>query len=393
MLGRLSERFTQILTGAITMVLISALVVFGVRAANGALEPRYQVMASFSAAGQGLLPQSDVKIHGVNIGEVKSVKLENGRALVRMDIDKAERIPRESLATIRPKTLFGEKFVDIDPGDTEMSGPFLGDEERITKTLGGFELEKLLTEAYPILQAVDPEDLATILSELAASGKDLGPVVNRTISNFAAVADVQARHAADMRQFLEDLALLSDELAKRGEDLVGVAREANVALPELNARDDELAVLLEQTARLSTDLADLLEANKPTIEKGITQGSKALQTIYDRRDPQLPGLVRGLRTFFEVLASVGRIELGDGTRMAAVKGILGGGPACGRTDSCVEYSGPPAGSSGRAAASGPTPPAVDPEAQRLSELLSGLNVPAPVTGPASVVSLVEGLVR
>lgn len=381
--ANLSERGRQMLAGAITILLLSSSTVGGVRIANGALRPRYQLVASFEAAGQGLLPLSDVKIRGVNIGSVKNIELREGRAWVRMDIDDDERVPVAASATIRPKTLFGEKFVDIDPGPTEDSGPFLGDEDEIADAIGGFELERVLSDAFPILQAVDPEELALVVSELVAAGRDLGPTINRTITNFGLVADQQASRLAELEQFLDDLALLVEAFESSTPDLLATTDHLNVALPELNARGEELALALESGARLSADLADLLEANRPVIDKAVTQGGKTLEVLFTERG-QLPGLVKGLRYFFEVLGSVGRIPLGDGTNLAAVKGILGGGPLCGRTVmGCPLHTGAPAGSTG--AASGPTgaPPAP-------ADLVAPL--PAPQSGAAGIISLVEGLI-
>ena len=374
--GVLSRRSREVVTGTIAVLLVTAVVYVGVRAANGDFAPSYDLVATFDAAGQGLISESDVKIHGVNIGKVRSVELDAGRALVTMRIDADEDVPEAATATIRAKTLFGEKFVDIDPGEFETTGPFLSDGERIAQTTGGFELEQILADAHPILEAVDPEDLAVILSALAEAGRDLGATVNRSIANFAAVADVQARHDADTQQFLDDLALLSEELADRGDDLVGMATDLNVALPPLNERGDKLTTVLDEAARLAADLADVLEANRPLLEKGVTKGGRVLQTLYDQRG-QLPGLVRGLRYFLQVLAEVGRIELGDGTRLAAIKGILGGGSPCGRTTvGCTTYAGPPAGAASIARA--PAEP---------------LALPAPIRGPDALISLIEGTLR
>ncbi|HEX7167198.1 MAG TPA: MlaD family protein [Acidimicrobiales bacterium] len=394
LVGRLSPRMRDVLAGAITVTLLVSGTFLGITAATGRFTPRYRLLASFDAAGQGLIRDSDVKIHGVNIGQVASVKLVAGRALVTMDIDSEERVPRVATATIRPKTLFGEKFVDIDPGDDETTGPFLRDGERIEKTTGGFELEKILADLYPVLQSVDGDQLATIVTELSASGRDLGATVNRAIANFSKVADVQARHATETQQFLSDLALLSEELDRRAGDLVAGATDLNAALPPLNARSDELATILDQAARLSTDLADILEANRPFIDKNILYGGKTLQLLYDRRD-QLPGLVRGLRYFLQVLGEVGRIELGDGTRLAAVKGILGGGSECGRTTvGCPTYEGDPAGraASERAAAAGSAQGGDgEQDGGHGDAPVAPPPLPAPTTGPEALVTLVQGL--
>src|SRR4029079_2192575 len=80
--------------------------------------------ASFANAGQGLQHGSDVKLRGVNVGKVQSVKLEDGRALVTMEINHSTKVPTSATATVRPQTLFGEKFVDIETGSGEGAGPY-----------------------------------------------------------------------------------------------------------------------------------------------------------------------------------------------------------------------------------------------------------------------------
>ena len=328
----MTERTFRILTGIITLVFVLGAVYTGVKVrAGGALRPVYQVSGSFDAAGQGLQSHSDVKIHGLTVGRVRHVKLTSGRALVRMDIDDGQRVPVAAKATIRPKTLFGEKFIDIDPGDvtTETKGPFLHDEGVIKDTVGGFELERVLTELYPILKAVKPEDLAVVLDTLAKGGQGEGPAINRQITNFQLLADIQVRHDADTREFLDDLAKLSDELANRSGDLVAAAQDLNVALPPLNARGDELAGVLDQTARLSGDLADILNANRDFQVKAITEGGQALQIVSDRLG-EIGPLITGLRQYFQVQAEAGHVPFGDGTFLAAVKFIAGGSCPNGR---------------------------------------------------------------
>ena len=336
------ERRIRILAGIISLTLIMGVVYFGVKVrAAGALKPKYQLNALFTSAGQGLQSQSDVKIHGINIGVVRNVKLKDGRALVRLDIKKGERVPANAKATIRPKTLFGEKFVDIDPGDAETTGPFLADEDYIKDTIGGFELEKILSELYPILQAVKPQELTTIIDTLAGAGEGQGAAINRQIANFATLAEVQARHDDDFRLFLDDVARLTEELADRSGDLISLARDANVALPPINQRSDELAVLLDQTSRLATDVADILDANQSFLATAATNGSKPLQVLFDHR-PQIPLLVDGLRQFFQVLSEVGHIDKeDDGTAYAAVKFIIGEECPEARVHGCGPNSGNP----------------------------------------------------
>lgn len=347
----MTPRRQHVLTGAIALTLFLSAVTIGVKGAFGAFEGGYELTGSFDAAGQGLLPGSDVKVRGVNIGEVRRIELADGDALVTLRIHDGERVPADATATIRPKTLFGEKFVDIDPGEAERSGPFLGDGDMIANTLGGFELETVLTDVYPVLQAIDPQELSTVLGELASGGRGLGEVINRSIVNGEELAALFADNAELTREFLDDLADLSGQLATSSEDLLATADAANVALPTINAGEDALVAILEQTGRLSNDLADLLENNRPFVSASLEDGSRSLQVLYDRRTQVIP-LVVGLRQYVKTLALSLRVSVGDGSLMAAVKGVLGG-------DLCGVI---PCPGVGAAAGSADTPPAPAPGA-------------------------------
>ena len=358
---RITDRRQHILTGAIAIALALAATTVAVKGAFGAFEGGYQLVGTFDAAGQGLLSGSDVKVRGVNIGEVQRIELVDGNAEITLRIDDGEEVPEGSRATIRPKTLFGEKFVDLETDTAEPGAPPLEDGDEITDTQGGFELEQVLADTFPLLQAIDEQELMTVISALAEGADGLGDEINRTIQNSDELSQVFADNAANTEQLLADLALLSEELAGQADTILGLADAANTALPTLNDNEDDLVALLQQTGRLSNDVADLLEANEPFVRASMIQGSRTLQLLYDERTQVIP-LVVGLRQYIETLASVVRIDVGNGTLMAAVKGLLGT-QACEVVD-CIGTA-PPA-----AAGPAPTPP-LGP----LDELVPDVDVP------------------
>jgi ABC-type transporter Mla subunit MlaD len=146
---------------------------------------------------------------------------------------------------------------------------------------------------------------------------------------------VAAAHDADTRQFIEDLAALTGELADRAPDVVRGATDLNAALPVLIGQKDDLTTVLDQAARLSGDLADVLEHNRGFLRKSAVMGGDAVQALYDQRS-QIGPLITGLRQYVQTIAEATGIPLDDGTLLARVRAILGGSP-CGHQDplACV----------------------------------------------------------
>lgn len=316
-----TERNRNVISGAVGLLLLIGLVTIGIKASFGAFDGGYELHGTFAAAGQGLLEGSDVKVRGVNVGEVEDIRLVDNQAEITLRIDHDTQVPETAQAVIRPKTLFGEKFVDILPGEDELTGPYLDDGDEIADTLGGFELERVLTDAYPVLEAVNPAELAVVLDELANAGDGLGTNINRSIVNGAALAELGASNDAEFRQLTSDLALLTEELDAVAPDLVAGARSFNAVLPTLNERGDRLGEALRQTGRLAGDVADLLEANESFTSSALTDGSRALQVLFDRRG-QIQPLLLGVTRYTRTLAEAIRFEVGDGSMMAAVKAVV-----------------------------------------------------------------------
>lgn len=376
-LGRISERQNRVMKGLAAVLFFFAFVVLGAKISYGATKPVYHLSGTFTAAGQGLISGSDVKIYGVNVGKVSTVKLVGGKAVIRLTINKKETIPVDAEATIRPKTLFGEKFVDIAPGPNEAKGPFLPNNGVIKKTQGGFEVEQVLTDLYPVLKEIKPEELGIILDTLARGGAGLGPNVNNAIHNLSIFTAGQAGNVAETQRFIDDLANLSDTLATHADEAVDLARDAHAALPEINARADEFTEVLKNSARLTGDLADVLENNTGLLNKLVPEGGKAI-TVLDALRHRLPATVIGLRQFFQTLAEAGTgVPYGDGG-LAKIKLIVG--------SSCIhalqDCSGDlPTGYSGD--------PAKTQDARKPS-LLGGLRTPS--KGQNALRDLIAGLV-
>ncbi len=103
----------------------------------------YTVYAEFSNA-EGIRTGSAVEIAGVDVGKVKSVRLDrNYEAVAGLFIYKSVRIQEDAIASVRTKGLIGEKYIQISPGASEK---YIPDKGRIQETESSVDIENLLSK-------------------------------------------------------------------------------------------------------------------------------------------------------------------------------------------------------------------------------------------------------
>ena len=83
----------------------------------------YEVKALFTNCN-GLRPGSPVMIAGVEIGRIKSIRLQDYEAQVQMVIQSNVPLQKDAIASVKSKGLIGEKYIEITPGGAdEKIGP------------------------------------------------------------------------------------------------------------------------------------------------------------------------------------------------------------------------------------------------------------------------------
>ncbi len=120
--------------GRILTMLVFALSCFGILlflwlsfGGSVPLQPQgYRVTVGFPEATQ-LAKEADVRISGVHVGKVKSVEGRTDRTGLTdtvLEIDpRFAPIPRNTRAILRQKTLLGETYVELTPGNPRLGRP------------------------------------------------------------------------------------------------------------------------------------------------------------------------------------------------------------------------------------------------------------------------------
>ncbi|MBE1537339.1 MCE family protein [Actinomadura algeriensis] len=305
------DRVRYALAGFTVLAAAVAAVVVGVSPRTGDL---HRFDAVFPAAGQGLDPgKSDVKVRGVEVGRVESLRLRpDGRVVVGFRVAADVAVPAGTRAAIEPASFFGPKDLTLELGD----GPALPDGARIRRTVGPREPGDAARPAAELATAIDPGDVAAILHTLGAGLDGRGPALRRTVRNGAELADVLHARTPEIERLIRDVAGVSGVLGERGDTVAGAAGDFNRLAPSLYGRPDRVSRLLDETAELADRTAGALRRSGAGLGR-IIDGTGAAVGVVAGREADLPRLIEVLERLFRGLSGMIRIPGPEGTLLGA----------------------------------------------------------------------------
>lgn len=102
----------------------------------------YELEAPFNSA-TGLKAGAAVEIAGVQVGRVKSIKLKDDQAIVRLAVYNDIKLYSDTFASIKTRGIIGEKFLALSPGG---GGDPLQAGDTIRDTESGLDLEELVSQ-------------------------------------------------------------------------------------------------------------------------------------------------------------------------------------------------------------------------------------------------------
>ena len=263
----------------------------------------YRAVFSDASTLQGGDP---VRIAGVEVGRVTSVRLQGDRAVVSFKLDHPHTVTSGTSAAIHYANLLGNRYLDLlgtGAGSPLPAGATIG----VGRTTPALDLSALFNGFQPLFQALTPSQVndltANIISTFQGEGtniaglvsktaeltnnlSDRGQVIDSVVTNLASVAHLVATHD-------QQLAALIDQFDQLASDLGGQSQLVS----------SSLASAATATATLST----LVGSIQPSFEQSVT-GLTAVTSTLEKDQAtldQLIGAVPGLAAALDRVAGSG----------------------------------------------------------------------------------------
>jgi phospholipid/cholesterol/gamma-HCH transport system substrate-binding protein len=303
--------------GALGAALVAAAGLASYLAARDTHPGSTYLNATFGRAGEGLDDRSDVKIRGVKVGQVASVRLTpEGRALVRIRLDHGVHAPVTSEAAVVPLSVFGPKYLDLRPGQGEGKGPYLHDGGTIAKTTDPQELTDVAAPTVRLLDAMNPRDVATIMTTLGGldgRGQELGGLLDDS----AKLLGLTARRRADLERLIGGGTALAETAAAHGAEAGRATYDLNRVLASITGDPARFEQLLDGVDESARTIVEILGLDPRAPGRVIDPVTKATDVTYRYRG-YFPDLFSGGSGILTQLAGIARVPGPHNTLLSLV---------------------------------------------------------------------------
>jgi virulence factor Mce-like protein len=290
--------------GVAFLVVIAMLVGLTVALYQKAFTPIVKVTLLTDRIGNQLSAQADVKVRGLVVGTVRGVHARADGASIDLALDPGQvhLIPENVSAQLIPKTLFGEKYVDLvlpkDPAAEHLRSGDVIPQDRSETAL---ETERVLNDLLPLLKSLRPQELSTTLNALSTALRDRGERLGGNLvtagAYFRKLNPALPQAGAD----LQGLADLTDNIAAATPDLLRVLDNLSASSRNIVSERAQLDSFLTSTQAFAASARSIVAENEQALVN-LSQDSVASLQLFARYSPELPCFLTGLARYEPIVA-------------------------------------------------------------------------------------------
>ena len=259
---------------------------------------------AFTEAG-GIRKDDDVRIAGVKVGKVTGIELEGSHVRVDFKVTGVAAFGPQTGASIRMKTLLGQKYVALQPKGAGQMPP--DSEIPLGRTVSSYDIVDAFSDLTTTTERIDTGALAQSLDVMATEFRDSPAHVKSALSGLSRLSRTIASRDEELRTLLSRANSVSSTVASRNDVTARLIKDADLLLVELAARREAIHTLFTNTSDLAIQLTGLVRDNRAALKPALDQLTKVL-AVLTKHEQDLDQTIARMAPFTRVYANT----LGNG---------------------------------------------------------------------------------
>jgi phospholipid/cholesterol/gamma-HCH transport system substrate-binding protein len=272
----------------ITAVVIMAAGVLAILLLNRSFfSSGYTVDAQFTNAA-GISNGTSVMVAGVNVGSVKSVKVNGNTVDAQLSVNNGVQLPHITRAAVEVETLLGVVDVTLVPvsgwNDPLKAGA------TITDTSVPTEFYQLQNTAHSLLSKTNAQALNNLVTSLANITQDKQQQVAQIISGLGALTSTVDQRSGQVSQLIDSANSLSSTLASRDQQLLSVVNNLDTVSTGLASNNQALSDLITNVDSMASQTNSLVSQDSPALNSLLSSLHADLSVVSQHQDDLAQGV-------------------------------------------------------------------------------------------------------
>ncbi|GAC55904.1 Mce family protein [Gordonia hirsuta DSM 44140 = NBRC 16056] len=228
----------------------------------------------------GLAVGDDVRMAGVRVGRVESIKLEDGKARVGFDVLNSQNIYDNTQAAIRYQNLIGQRYLALTldgdtPGKPLAKGSALKlggvDSFDVTRLLGGFQ------PVFDTMTAEEVNGLTISLIDTFQEGDAIS--LSNTITQIGQVAEDMANRDEVLGAIITNLSVVMRELASQGDQVETLLTNTATLVEGLNSNSAAFGKSVELIGRTAQGFGTVIAQSQESLRSASSAARSATNRL------------------------------------------------------------------------------------------------------------------
>ena len=264
------------------------------------LHPQRSYAADFASA-DGIRSGADVRVAGISVGSVSSVKVAGDHVHVKFNVKRGLALGDQSRASIEIATVLGQEFLQIESAGTGRLRD--GATIPVTRTTVPYTLLDALGGFGENTAKTNLPQLQTALDTLSSTLNGIAPADARAaLSGLSKLASTVASRQSEIASLLTQARQITDTLNDHSGDFISLIADSDTFLQLLQQRHDVIARLLTDTASLGAQVAQLIRRNGAHLQS-LLDNLNTVAGVLAQDKKQLADSVATLAAFSKNIAN------------------------------------------------------------------------------------------
>jgi phospholipid/cholesterol/gamma-HCH transport system substrate-binding protein len=247
--------------------------------------------AEFSEVGE-LQSGNDVRISGLTVGHVTSVRLHDGHVQVDFVLDKSVRIGTTTRALIGTATVLGTKDLELTPSGSSRLAAH--GSIPLADTTAPYDVTQVLSQLTTETGQINTTQLADSLTTLSTTLAKAPPDVASALSGVSRLSTTIASRDQQLQTLLASADSVTGILASRSAELQTLFSDGTLLLGQLNDERVAIQQLIDSFNQFFVQLRATVNENQATLKPALQSLEQVLTTL-NQHQGSLVAAINGLQ--------------------------------------------------------------------------------------------------